>query len=491
MKKNLIIQNRPFWIFTISYISAMFFPRLLQRGLFMDGLCYSSIARNMSIGIGSFWKPHFTSSFWLPYNTGNVFYEHLPLQFGIQSLFFDLFGDYWYVEKIYSFITLFITLWIIMKIWKVVFNSQLTSSRAWLPILMFYLFPEIIWASPNNMLENTMTVFILVAVYFYVKALFLNNYKMLYIVMVGIAISLSFLTKGPVGLFPLAIPIIHYLVFRKYSFIRTVQYTILPIIVFVISFFILMLNHSANEFIRTFMDQQLLSSLSGAREQADDTLGHFYIFKWLFIDLLPLSGVTIIILLISVFIKRSISVDTANIKITIFFLLIALAGSVLIAISPKQMAIYYIPSLPYYAIAFAAFIVPTTNYFFTIAKLSIKKTKILNSLLYILFVIIVIYTASITGQPGREHKLHHDLELISDLIPSNSKVGVCPPMMVDSYLIGYLQRYYRIALTTNTQETEFFILNIRCSSSFRSTLINDGFILQNITTLDDYMVYRK
>jgi len=491
MKRKLLIQNSSLWIFTITYILAMFLPRLLQKGLFMDGLCYSSIARNMAIGVGSFWKPYFSSSFWLPYNTGPVFYEHLPLQFGIQSLFFRLLGDHWYVEKIYSLVALALTLWLMIKIWDVVFDSQLNKSRAWLPILLFYFFPEIIWGAPNNMLENTMSVFILVAVYFFVRALFQNKHKTMFVVAAGFAIFLSFLTKGPVGLFPLVIPIIHFLVFKKYNLIKTTYYTILPIIVFVVAAFVLMLNNSAYEFISTFLNQQLFSALNGTREQANDALGHFYILKWLSIELLPILGITIIVLITGMIVKRNHKVDTANINIAIFFLLIGLAGSLPITISPKQMAIYYIPSLPYFSLAFAAFMLPTINYFFTKTQMSSKKTKAMNRILYFLFIVVILYTARITGQPGREQKLHHEMELIAEVVPTDSKVGVCPEMMTDGYLHGYLQRYYRIELTENINFTKYFVVNNECSDGFDSFLLHNGFKPQNIPTLDDFRVFKK
>jgi 4-amino-4-deoxy-L-arabinose transferase-like glycosyltransferase len=130
MRNRLFIQNIPFWIFSIGFIAAMFLPRLVQKGLYCDGLTYASIARNMSLGIGSFWEPYFSSSMWLTHNTGSVFYEHMPLQFWLQSFFFKLFDDHWYVEKIYSLFALVLILWLIVKIWKLVFQLHDTAYRA-------------------------------------------------------------------------------------------------------------------------------------------------------------------------------------------------------------------------------------------------------------------------------------------------------------------------------------------------------------------------
>jgi hypothetical protein len=41
---------------------ALTIPRMAQRGMFGDGLLYATIARNLSIGSGSFWAPWSVSS---------------------------------------------------------------------------------------------------------------------------------------------------------------------------------------------------------------------------------------------------------------------------------------------------------------------------------------------------------------------------------------------------------------------------------------------
>ena len=46
---------------------------LLTRGMFMDGLIYTSVASNMAEGVGSFWHPVYTATQFPD------FYEHPPL----------------------------------------------------------------------------------------------------------------------------------------------------------------------------------------------------------------------------------------------------------------------------------------------------------------------------------------------------------------------------------------------------------------------------
>jgi hypothetical protein len=41
----------------VAVLVALTVPRMTSRGMFGDGLLYATIARNMSLGVGSFWKP--------------------------------------------------------------------------------------------------------------------------------------------------------------------------------------------------------------------------------------------------------------------------------------------------------------------------------------------------------------------------------------------------------------------------------------------------
>ena len=99
--KNISI----YFLLSIVIISGIYLPQLVHQGLFFDGMCYASISRNMSLGEGSLWKPYYSSSvFW---NQGtiereniDVFYEHLPFMFFIQSFFYKVLGDHFIVEKL-------------------------------------------------------------------------------------------------------------------------------------------------------------------------------------------------------------------------------------------------------------------------------------------------------------------------------------------------------------------------------------------------------
>ena len=154
-----------FWGLTISFFIGLLVPILIQDGMFLDGVTYSSISKNLAHGIGSIWKPHYTKVLY------PVFYEHPPLVFGIQSLFFKILGDGMYTERIYTLITAIFTLLGIVACWRLVFKQHPMQEYSWLPVLLWITVPLIFWSYKNNLLENTLSVFTLFSVYFIFRSL--------------------------------------------------------------------------------------------------------------------------------------------------------------------------------------------------------------------------------------------------------------------------------------------------------------------------------
>ena len=58
------------WCLAVSLYCLLVLPRLLSYGMFLDGVTYASIARNMAENYGSFWQPYYTATVY------PTFYEH-------------------------------------------------------------------------------------------------------------------------------------------------------------------------------------------------------------------------------------------------------------------------------------------------------------------------------------------------------------------------------------------------------------------------------
>ena len=472
------------WLFVITYIIGMFLPRLAVEGMFADGLCYAAIARNMAEGRGSLWEPFFSTSFWLPYNTGSVFYENLPLTFWLQSWFFKIFGDHWWTERIYCTILLVGTSFLIVKVWQKTVPQQ-DKAYAWLPLFLWYGFPRVIWASPYNQLDYTEGFFSLMAVYFLIPTQ--NTLPKANLVIAGIITFVAFLTKGPVGIFPLSIPIIYWLIFQHQSFSKSLLNTLIITATFGLCFLLLWQYEPAESWLTHYFDQQFVSAITGKRETSGSGWeARLYILPKILIENAPSVSFAI---LFTVFTKGFLRLKLQNRQNAVFFLFIALAASLPIMISPKQHEIYLLPAFPFYAMATSAFFLP-------IFKSWAEKYENHKSLVHwknglaIILVGVFVYSGWLWGKPGREEDVLADMKRLSPLIPDRTKVGVCPNMMTDFVHHCYFQRYHKWELTTDLSKSNFFLLQPDCDTKFVQNLANEGFTKIKLPT-EKYQLYRK
>lgn len=177
---------------------ALILPRIAQPGMFVDGVTYAVLARNLAEGLGSFWSPFFSTTVY------PVFHEQPPLGIGLEALAFAILGDHLYVERLFSILIFALTARVLVALWRRV----LPIEYDWLP-LFFWILPSIVtWGAINNMLEGIQALFTIAGVAFIVYAATVasGTRAMLGSIAAGLAVVAACLVKGPVGLFPLAVP---------------------------------------------------------------------------------------------------------------------------------------------------------------------------------------------------------------------------------------------------------------------------------------------
>lgn len=92
----------------------------------------------------------------------NAFFEHHPLAFFLQGIFFKVFGNAVYTERIYSLVALFIQLLLLAKIYRRALPHK--QHTFWLPMFLYTIVYSVFWAFSNNMLENTLGIFMLLSI---------------------------------------------------------------------------------------------------------------------------------------------------------------------------------------------------------------------------------------------------------------------------------------------------------------------------------------
>lgn len=444
------ILNLPFVIFVFTFLTIPFLDRLIPEGMFFDGLVYSSVGRNMSEGTGSFWNPVFDAPF----------RGHPPLAMWLQSLFFRFWGDHFYTEKVYCFVVWAFTVFMIIKIWKTVFKNDEAKNAFWLPLLLWYTIPTVLWGYANNVLENTMGVFDLIAVFLIFSSFEADRRKYLYLGVSGICITLASLSKGFPGLFPLAVPLLGYMVLKKGKWSTTFRDTAILVLPGFIFYAVALLFPSSSDFIREYLNIQVISSLKGENDRVDSVLKNFSIVLELFIQLSVPIVLSLTFFLIN---KKKKWVDLKGTgQSALFFILVGLSASLPVALSIKQRSFYLIPSMPYFCIGLAIWISPVVVALMGKYRISAIATRRLLTSFAVIIVALIGYVSSRAGSIGREKELIHDLKILQKTDLDLGKLGVCDEQINDYELQAYAQRYLKAKITDRHQSAVILIDRTKC-----------------------------
>lgn len=409
---------------------------MLSYGMFMDGITYSSISRNLAEGFGGFWKPYYTETVY------ETFYEHPPMGFLLQSFAFEIFGEALCIEAFYGFGMGLIIAGLTAAIWLAVRKNEV-GAGVWWPIFLFVSFPMASWTLANNMLENTMTLFVLLAVLLAILSIrSAGMIKLLiYGFLSGVSIFLAFLTKGPSGVFPIVTPLIWMFIFHgttlKKAFISTLA-IVSGIIISVI--LIISPNPEAISFFDVYFTNQVFGSLVGKRANVSS---HFFLLKKLFSEsLVPLSFCTILYL-----IKRMRFNLTSNKKL-FFFALVGISGSLPLLISSKQMSWYLFPSLPFYSMAFAAFFENPVK----LIEAEFFKNRKLNTVFHcissVILIVAITWMLTEKGEVRKEKDFHKDFSLQKYDIEERITISTYPSQLATDWgLVANMQRQFKVSLS--------------------------------------------
>lgn len=320
----------------------IFVPDFLSDGLFMDGLIYGTISRNMSEGIGSLWHPEMSDTQF------NPFHEHPPLQIYLTSFLFKIFPDKHYlIEKGLGVVTFLLSIFITIKIWNNEFKD--TEKRDYWLLLTFLLIPpSVCFIYARNMLEIGVVIFSLLSLYLGVKSTGTNNYqKNIYIVLMGVSLFLGFLCKGFTALYPLVFFILRSLFFKDYKFKGALVDTFILVISFCLPLSLLAFEDNAVIYFNDYLNRMVLGAIKGE----NSSVSKFKVLGLFTNELLPCIGVCVILFIINKFaLKKSLRFDKSR---TYFYLCLGLCASLPLIVSSRQVPYYIAAS--YYPVALGLF----------------------------------------------------------------------------------------------------------------------------------------
>ncbi len=424
-------------------------PKVFQQGLFFDGLIYSSLANNLATGKASLWELAYSETIW------PQFYDHPPFAIWTQAIFIKVFKGAYFAEKIYSFLMAVLSLWLILKIWKVIFKEPKMGQLFWLPLFLWILTPKVFWIFNNNMLEATLTVITLASSYFAIRAIQTDKNKYFFILISGFFLFLAFLTKGPVGLFPLAIFMLFWISNpNKIKLANALIYTIISLgAIGLLLGLLFTLVPESLEYLKNYLNIQVFGSIEG-KQRVGSRLNFL---RDIFMELLPMLIVSI--LFIAIRWKSFKSNWKTHANSALFFFLIGFSAIAPLFVSPKLSAFYIVPGIPFIALSISCLIAPEVNLLMNQLNPTGSSAKVLKFLGVSMLTFALVFALIRAGKVDRDHDIHHDMEIITEHIEDGTSLSISPSMKADWTTISYFQRFHQINFDLRNDSLKYKLMH--------------------------------
>ena len=429
--------NTPFWLLIIGVALILVGRNFFAEGMFLDGVVYACISRNMACGLGDFWNPHYTQTI------GSVFHSHPPLALGLEALMFKLFGDHLFVERLYSLMMYIASGWLIALIWK---RTTDDIRRAWIPLLFWIAMPIVAWSAENNMLENTMAVFVLLSVYLMIVSYQQNS--RIWLLLAGISLFASFLSKGVTGLFPLVFPLVYCCFDDQRRWTQgLVDGLLLLVVMAALMGLMFLVFPSSLAYMKDYVSIQLIGG--GLNEV---TVSNRFMIVWYLLQ--EMIG-PVLILVLMLLIRKAVLKS----KVKMFeykpdrrwffvFLVLGLTGVLPIMISMKQSSFYMIAALPFFAIALGHLALGLVN---PIGE-SLKQGRLWRSMVAGLACTVLLCGLLLPwlgmGRYSRDEALIKNVKEVLATTGDERVVGINPSDYNQWTWHAYFMRYGKVSLDT-------------------------------------------
>lgn len=338
-----MIFNKPHFIFLLLFALLLLAPFWLSDGMFLDGVFYSCIARNLSEGIGTYWEPCFSLV------NDRIFHSHPPLQFWLMSWFYKLFGTSIYVERLFACLIFIGTVWLIGLNASVLCNKKEPKALAYFAILLWLITPVVFWGYRHSILDTTMTMFCLAASYFLIKPK--EKQYILDYLLAALFFIFALLTKGIAALFLLGIPVIWIILYRRHRLKVFIYYCLIFVVIPLIFFLVLFKTvPSARVYFDNYLAKQVFASLANENEVTVNHPGS------ILVKLLSELIVPIALVLLLFFLNRlsPIKIKSSS-KEALLFLFVGLSATLPYLVSLKQHRMYLLAAIPFFILALVHF----------------------------------------------------------------------------------------------------------------------------------------
>jgi len=441
----------PFYLFLFSVVMILVVSGLLQQGMFMDGIQYACISKNLAEGNSTFWFPLLS-----PFRCMNgtfYFLEHPPLFYFLESWFFRIPGAGQYAEKLFSGVMWIGNACLIHAIWTLIHHDRKDArSFSWLPVLLWTATPVCFWCFHNNMIEILVSVFTLASVYSMLRFLLMSRQSFYWLIIAALSLYAGFLTKGLVALFPLSLFVLFLSTHRSISVKQALFYSLCVLFFFLAVFFaVYCLSSSANYSLTFYFKKTLTNRIA----ETSTVNNRFELLFDLVSQLLPMLIMTLLVFLIQKIRKRSGN-DSEVMRWFWFFLLLGFCGSLPIMLTMVQKGFYFMPSLAFFALGFGLLILR----FFQTTRISTDTLLYKGFCIFtvVLALVSVVVCARLAGTYSRDEALLKEVDELAIILKKETAINCNMEAYFAWNYHFYLQRYHHIYVDPTKTYRKFLLV---------------------------------
>lgn len=439
----------PVFLLGLSLLLLLIILPLTRHGMFLDGIIYAAIAKNLSLGHGSLWQPFYSQTHF------PLFYEHPPLVFYLEAQWFKLFGSGFMVERLYCLCMAFAQFFLIFCYWLK--KQQAAFIQGGLLLFIWLLIP-LNQLYISNLLEGTLTFFTTVAAFLLLIKTSSQKGFWLLLILSAQSIVIAFFCNGPTAFFPLAIPVIQSLI-KEQAVSLAVKKTAALIFFCALSLLVIYTCiPGALENTQHYFHQQLLAAISGKRQMNYTGLNHLHIVLLFLRAYWPVSTFALGCLVIAALLCQQRIGHYCRTQwspsCSLFFLL-ALVSSLPVGISHRQALNYIMQSSPFFTL-FIMFL--CKNSFQTIAHCVSEKRRAYQSLLgacLCVFFASLGFTIVKTNGFNRHALAQQDIQYLRHYCKEDAVLSTSKSIYYEWYTGAYLARESMISLSPERGHTYY------------------------------------
>jgi hypothetical protein len=284
-------------------------------------------------------------------------------------------------------------------------------------------------------------------------------------------------------MFPLAAVGIYWLVSKDISFGKMVLWTLFLIAIPACILGILCISNEdvSASFISYYFDRYVPTFTN----EMNTTGNRFDILIKVFLEILPIAILSGIVL---VFSRKFKSQDQNPIQYKnkmVWSILLGLSGTAPLMVTLEQRGFYIVTAMPLFVLAVSMFVAPRIT---TIIE-QIKSTKVLTSLMIVLFSCSIIFCYAQIGKYKRNENTLTDIYKLKQIVPEKTTVGFPSEMHKEWAFQAYMMRYNKNSMKDNCTNCNYFVIYKKLDKS----LVPPYYTKVNLETqsIDIYRLNKK